>query len=78
MCGSGDDQRRARALRREAHEVGGEHHPLARQPIRPHPAEQHEQHERHRLRREHDPEVAERAELEDRERQRDRDQLVPE
>ena len=75
---STDDQCRAHTLHCEAHEVGGEHYPLARQSIRPDSAEQDEQHERHRLGREHYPEVAERAELQDGERQRNRDQLVSE
>lgn len=57
--------------------VGREHDLLARQPVGPHPAEQHQRDHRQRLRRQHEPEVGRRPGLaRDEQRQRDDHDLV--
>jgi hypothetical protein len=68
-----------RALATKAHEVGREHHRAPRQPVREDPADQQERNERRGLRRDHVAEVGDGAgQVEDGERQRDRDHLVAE
>ena len=44
-------------VQREAHEVGRDHHAVARKAVRPHSADQEERRQREALRGEHDPEV---------------------
>ena len=39
---AGEDQRGEQRVQREAHEVGHDHHPVARQPVGPHAADQQE------------------------------------
>ena len=58
---AGEDQRRQQRVQREAHEVGHDHHAVARQAVGPHAAEQEEADQRQRVRREHEPEVGRRA-----------------
>jgi hypothetical protein len=44
-------------VQREAHDVGRDHHAMAREPVRPHAADEQEHHERQGLRGEHESEV---------------------
>ena len=60
---AGEDQRGEQGVQAEADEVGGDDHEVARQPVRPHAADEQEADERHRVAGEHDPDVARRADL---------------
>ena len=76
LDGAGEDQHRQQRVQREAHEVGDDHHPVARQPVGPHAADQQEADERQRVRREHDADVGRRADLGDVQRERDEHDAV--
>ena len=51
------DQDREHRVQRRAGEVGGDHDPVAREPVGPHAAEQQQRDQRHGLRGQHEPEV---------------------
>jgi len=77
LCCAGDQERCEHRLAREAHQVGGDHQLPPRQPVGPDSTGQHEQDERRGARGEHEPEGRRRAaDLENRERQRDRRDVV--
>ena len=48
LDGAGEDQRGEQRVQREADQVGDDHHPVARQAVGPHPADQQEPDERER------------------------------
>jgi hypothetical protein len=73
---AGEDQQREQRVQAEAGDVGGHDHEVARQPVRPHAADEQEPHERHRVAREHDADVARRPDLGHVERERDEHQPV--
>ena len=54
LDGVGEDQQREQRVERGARDVGAEHQPRARQPVRPDAADQEERDEREHLRAEHD------------------------
>jgi hypothetical protein len=60
----------SRPWRPKRDQVGGHHDEVARQPVRPHAADQQEADERHRVAREHDADVARRADVGHVQRQR--------
>ena len=57
LHGAGEDQPGEQRVQREAHEVGRDHHALARQAIRPDAPDEHEGDQWQRGRREHQPQV---------------------
>ena len=72
LDGAREDQRGQQRVQREAHEIGHDHHAVARQPVGPHAAEQQECDQRQARRREHEPEIGRAARQFDHEqRQRD-------
>ena len=74
---AGEDQHRDEGVQDRADRVRGDHDPVARQSIGPHPAEQEQADERQRLRAEHEPEVRGRARpLRDEDRDRHDDDPV--
>ena len=75
---AGEDQDGEQRVQAEADQVGGDDHEVARQPVGPDAADQQEADQRHRVAREHDPDVARRADVRDVDRERDEDQPVAE
>ena len=76
---SGQDEDGEQSLRRRAQQVACEHHALAREPVGPDAAHEHERHERDGARREDEAECRRRrVRVDDRERQRHRQQAVAE
>ena len=73
---AGEDQRREQRVEREADQVGRDHHPVTRQPIRPDPAEQQERDHRQRGGGQHDADVGGRADVGHIQRERDEHDLV--
>jgi hypothetical protein len=74
---TGEDQRGQQRVQAEADQVGGHDHEVARQPVRPHAADQQEADERDCVAGEHDPDVARRADVGHVERQRHEHEPVP-
>jgi hypothetical protein len=67
-----EDQHGEQRMQREAHEIGDDHHAVARQAIGPHAAEQQKRHQRKARGREHQSEIGGAArEIDHEQRQRD-------
>jgi hypothetical protein len=60
---SREDQHRQQRVQPGAHEVGHDHHAMAREAVGQHAADQQEAHQREGVGREHEPDVAGRADL---------------
>ena len=78
LDGAGEDQRRQQRVHRRADQIRGQHHAVARQPVRPHAAEQQAADERDRVRGEDEPDVGRRPDLGHVQRQRDEHHPVAE
>ena len=74
---AGEDQCGQKCMQARAREVGDDHDPVARQPVRPHAAKQDQRHQGQGLGPQHEAEIGRRTcALGDEQRQRDRDRAI--